>query len=288
MDLSGNRISHALGITLAALSVAFVGFRLLEQGAQLDLKLIGKDVWVATAAYAIVYGFANLALLLAWINLLMHFEAKTHFLTALRVYGLSQLAKYVPGNIFHLASRQGLGVAEGLNGWVLAKTAAWELGLISICGLIFLILLLPWILPAIQAPSAVILFIIFIAATGLILRQLSSPCMMRAFLWQTAFLLVSGVLFTALLATISDFSDFSFSTGLVVCGAYIIAWLAGFITPGAPAGAGIRELVLLMLLKGNFAEATVLSAIVLSRVATISGDFLFFIAASFSRKRSAS
>ena len=31
-------------------------------------------------------------------------------------------------------------------------------------------------------------------------------------------------------------------------GAYVIAWLAGLVTPGAPAGVGVRELVMYALL----------------------------------------
>lgn len=60
-------------------------------------------------------------------------------------------------------------------------------------------------------------------------------------------------------------------------GVYVLAWLAGLVTPGAPAGVGVRELVLLFLLKGIVAEADLLLAVVLGRVVTVVGDFGFFV-----------
>jgi hypothetical protein len=40
----------------------------------------------------------------------------------------------------------------------------------------------------------------------------------------------------------------NWATGFIVMGSYVIAWLAGFVTPGAPAGIGVREAVLVILL----------------------------------------
>jgi len=45
--------------------------------------------------------------------------------------------------------------------------------------------------------------------------------------------------------------------------------------PGAPAGVGVRELVLLFLLKNVVAEAELLLAVVLGRLVTVMGDLLF-------------
>ncbi len=69
------------------------------------------------------------------------------------------------------------------------------------------------------------------------------------------------------------------STDIVIglVGAFVISWLVGLITPGAPAGVGVRELVLLFLLKGVVAEVDLLLAVALGRVITVIGDFLFFL-----------
>ena len=58
-------------------------------------------------------------------------------------------------------------------------------------------------------------------------------------------------------------------------GAYVLAWLAGLVTPGAPAGVGVRELVLLALLKGSVGQTELLLAVLLGRLVTVGGDVAF-------------
>jgi uncharacterized membrane protein YbhN (UPF0104 family) len=65
-----------------------------------------------------------------------------------------------------------------------------------------------------------------------------------------------------------------------ICSACVIAWLAGAITPGAPAGIGIREVVMFTLLQTVAAESDLLLAIVLNRAITAGGDTLFYLFAT--------
>jgi hypothetical protein len=97
---------------------------------------------------------------------------------------------------------------------------------------------------------------------------------------EVLFLAFSGGMFAALLALIGGDSEIHLQTWLLIGGAYIIAWLAGFVTPGAPAGVGIREMVLLLLLKGYIVETDLLMAVLLGRLITVVGDFLFFVSSS--------
>ncbi|MGD9700712.1 hypothetical protein [Acinetobacter sp.] len=57
----------------------------------------------------------------------------------------------------------------------------------------------------------------------------------------------------------------------------MVAWLVGLITPGAPAGVGVREMVLLFLLGDQIAHLNLLLAVLLGRIVTMGGDLLFFI-----------
>lgn len=54
---------------------------------------------------------------------------------------------------------------------------------------------------------------------------------------------------------------------------------------GAPAGLGVREAVLLVLLGTTAHQETLLLAVLLSRIITVFGDLLFFAIASFYRPR---
>ena len=55
-----------------------------------------------------------------------------------------------------------------------------------------------------------------------------------------------------------------------------LAWMAGFVTPGAPAGLGVREAVLLALLERLLTPQQALLVVVLWRVVTTLGDVVFF------------
>jgi uncharacterized membrane protein YbhN (UPF0104 family) len=60
-----------------------------------------------------------------------------------------------------------------------------------------------------------------------------------------------------------------------VAGAGLLAWLAGFVVPGAPGGLGVREAALLWLLAGQMDASQAGSVAVIMRVATTFADGLF-------------
>jgi uncharacterized membrane protein YbhN (UPF0104 family) len=69
-------------------------------------------------------------------------------------------------------------------------------------------------------------------------------------------------------------------------GAYIVAWLVGLATPGAPAGVGVREVVLYSLLKPFVSDSDLLTAIVLGRMVTVAGDLAYYVVALGMSRRS--
>ena len=89
---------------------------------------------------ATIYGLGNLLLARAWWHQLKYVGVTSSWSWTRRIYGISQLGKYIPGNVFHLAGRQALGLAAGIPGRPLAQSMAWELGLIAIAGASFAIL----------------------------------------------------------------------------------------------------------------------------------------------------
>jgi hypothetical protein len=58
--------------------------------------------------------------------------------------------------------------------------------------------------------------------------------------------------------------------------AFALAWVVGFVTPGAPAGLGIREALLLLLLGHSMGTANASLLILALRIATTLGDMLCF------------
>jgi glycosyltransferase 2 family protein len=263
------------GSLLGFSGVVFVFLRLSEYSPQINLAGFDLYRWGMIFLFAVIYGLANIFLARSWWYLMDFLGAKAEWPWALQAYGRSQLARYVPGNIFHFAGRQALGMAVGFSGWALAKSAVWELGLITGAGALFGLLAIPLYWNEISIQFALVLFFCAFALSTFIIWRWS-PFIAFAFVYQTAFLIVSGIVFSGTLAMISP-GSIMLNWFPAVCGAYIVAWLAGLITPGAPAGVGVRELVLLLLLKGHVVESDLLLAVVIGRMVTVLGDLLFFV-----------
>jgi glycosyltransferase 2 family protein len=278
MDIRLKRGLFAVGNVLALSGVAFVLMRLNTCAAQLDLKRLGVANALTLTALALSYGLSNLMLARAWWELLGFQRARPSWPKAICIYGLSQLAKYVPGNILHLAGRQSIGLASGIPGWALARSIVWELGLLVGTGSLFVILVAPLVLTSVSTSGATIAFVLTLLAVSLLERRCLAAALAKAMLWQTAFLVSSGLVFLATLTVASPQV-----TPLIIlptwCAAYVVAWLTGLVTPGAPAGMGVRELVLVLLLGARVSEPELLLAVVLGRLVTIVGDLSFFVLA---------
>ena len=270
------RALHWVGGALAVLGIAFVVLRLREYGVGPGLDL-GWRGWLSVGILASVYGAANLMLAGAWWHLLEQYGGGVSLRWAVRTYGVSQIAKYVPGNIFHLAGRQALGVAAEVPAWPLAKSAVWELGLLSGAGALYGFLVLPAFVPGLAAAAGTLMFLAALVLSLVLLRRRAGPQAALAFAWHLGFLAVSGLVF-AVLAVLMQ-AVVPPTPWLMLVGAYVLAWLAGVLTPGAPAGVGVRELVLLLLLDGRVTEAALVQAVVLGRVVTVAGDLGFLLLA---------
>jgi len=268
------KLLHWGGTLLAIAGIVFVALRLYDQLAHIDLAHFGWRIGAALIGLTLVYALANGLLALAWWHLLNQCGVHTSRRHAITLYGRSQIAKYVPGNIMHLAGRQAMGMTAGLPGWPLAKSTAWELGVIVTAGALFGCLVLPSLLADFSVTANLMLFLVAVLGSAAMLRYLIGGQVAQALVWQTVFLLISGLLFVGLASLLGTDNITSIMWPLV--GAYVLAWLAGLVTPGAPAGVGVRELVLILLMNGMISETELLLAVVLGRLITVGGDLVFF------------
>ena len=268
---------HWVGGSLSLIGLIFLGFRLQSYWDSLDLSSVTTFDWCLLGLFSVIYGAANFLLAFAWWQLLCHLGAPAKRLGSIKIYGISQLGKYAPGNIFHIAGRQALGMAAGIPASALAKSVIWELCLIATAGALFCWLILPLLWPDTPFLVSMTLLLCTTVLTTGILRKQSGGDAARAFVLQFSFLIVSGGIFVATLCLIASNKDFESWQWATIGSAYIVAWLVGLLTPGAPAGLGVREMILLVLLGGQVAEQDLLIAVLLGRLVTVSGDLLFFI-----------
>lgn len=240
----------------------------------------------------------------AWRALLADLEVRKSWLELTEIMAISQLAKYVPGNIGVHLGRAGMAMSRGiksgpiifsmLSETVLAVAAAFVVGiigiLVSVPGTKALQndLQTSLVISAVLVASTPFLYFVLrhrlMAFVQNIARHrgwsMSSRLLpgfstsLRAFAAYTVNYLFIGVAILVM-ATIM-FPKIDHDAGLL-CASFALAWVAGFFTPGAPAGLGVREALMLGILDFSYNPMDALVIVIALRLATMLGDVLTFI-----------
>ena len=208
------------------------------------------------------------------------------------VYVSSNIAKYLPGNVMHFAGRNIIGVKYGLSNKQLLFATFFEVGLKVIVAVIMIVLLsFEQFMTLINAgdnalviPIVIAVAIVVFAGLAIVFYKFKDTLTLTVLWRKTVFVILADTLiyaiyaicFIGLLYVLVDFEAIR-SVALMLAGVYIISWLVGFVTPGAPGGMGVREAALIILLGSLMKESDVLLVGIVYRVCTIIGDVLSFI-----------
>ena len=288
---SAVRIGRLIGWTAVAASLGFIGLQLWQHA---PWRLAGAHLEALTAAViggALLYGVAGLLLSSAWYQLLGAGSATASLRCHHAVYGRTQIAKYLPGNVFHLVGRQVMGRRLGHGQARLAVASLLEvLLLVLIAAALSLPLVWRWLdqgmlwVGAFAAPVLALIAVRWVRRHDLAFRDLAAGAdldflpadlrLLRAVVLYALFFLVVTAIFWMLALSVSGSGrpaiDLAGSVPVVA-----LAWLVGFVTPGSSAGIGVREAVLIAALEGTLgAPASALIALGL-RLVTIGGDVVF-------------
>jgi len=244
-----------------------------------------------TALHAGLYGFLLNLLGYAWYCQLKEFNNCYKPKPCMVIYGVSQIAKYLPGNIFQFAGRQLLANDYQVKQYDALQATLGELLLLVCTSLlicatcVFIVNLTASNIYGFEVKKIALICLIILSTLMAYIHfvEIHSPYLFFLKMLKKNIILLLYVLFHICVACLfvsiltNIFSiqmDATLSIRLVI--AYLIAWLIGYAVPGAPGGLGVRELVLLWQLKGIFPEPLILSAAVMNRLVTTMGDFCFF------------
>lgn len=240
---------------------------------------MGTSEALLVVVLALMYALMCPILALGWQQLLGEDGEHLGRTRAISIYGISQIGKYLPGNVFHFVGRQALGGQAGVKGAVLAISTAWEIVLQVFSGIAFAALLLPLFVSTVTNGGAVLIFALLTSLLGTALAYRQGVKVACAFAAYVTFLMFSATLFCMVLGWLVTVEAVAALGWPLLVGGYAMAWLIGFMTPGAPAGLGIRETVLLLLFDTYLPAGGLLAAVVLGRAVTTCGDFLFYLGA---------
>ncbi len=263
--------------------------------ADLDV-LADPTAWAGVVVAALLYAMIIPVSGWAWSRLLAA-KGERRTPTSLAILmGRTQLAKYVPGNVAQHALRMALAIRAGVPvqahvGSVLQETVLAITASLVVGGLCLALDARAWAVVSQvglqgQGPAIVVAILVAgVVATQLprfasrwpILAALQMPTPRVAMLPFLAYI-TNYLLVGAGLAVLARAMDAPPSLGfLAATGAFALSWVLGFLAPGAPAGLGVREGLMVALLAGTAHSEEVLVFVVLARVATLAGDALAFV-----------
>lgn len=307
----------AASVVLALLALAFFArhaWRTL-QGQDLSGLLQG-DGLAGMVLLVLLYTASIATTSAAWLWQLQALRQPARFAWTTTVLAVTQFGKYLPGNVGQHIGRVGLAVDGGVGLAAAVLTIGYEL-LIAIVAAAHLcaaaILLWPppafagaswlawrWPLLALVSLGAVAGLMLAPRLVGLATRlrgrgaatiageaaafSLDLRAIAGSYAMYVGSLSVIGIgLWALALALVPDGSVVP--APLFFVGAFATAWIAGFVVPGAPAGLGVREVVLAAWLGGALPTATVVVLVLALRVATTIGDAINFAWGSWALPR---
>ncbi|WP_267175415.1 hypothetical protein [Marinicella marina] len=227
-----------------------------------------------------LYALVIAALVLAWVAQFDYKQPKV--LTV--IYLKSQALKYLPGNFFHFAYRHKATVDLGQSHKQVMKATVMESA-----GLIFAALLMAHLslfqssnnllwLNKLDIP--IVLLLVFDALVLIsVIRWMKWRFFYAQLVWFIAYFIGMGIIIIIMIIA-WGFSPQAFLS-MTTC--YALAWLAGYLLPGAPGGIGVREAVFIAVSKPTLEESEALILIAGIRLISLSYEAIaYFFAARIS------
>ena len=295
------RLARTAGRLVTVAAFVFIALAIRREWSAVADRHLPLRIWPAVAGLAAVYGTALMLNAEAWHRLISDF-ARTRLPRRITLpsYALSQLAKYVPGNVFQYVGRHGLMSRAGVANAPLLRAVTWDIGFLLIGAT--LAALLAFVLFPINvaflsaellrdaAVVAALVAVLAVAALSLspwLARQVSAarpqvataavviPLLLGFFTVQaSAFTLVGALVEGRLVPQLATVA--------------VIAWIAGFLPLGTPAGLGTREAVILLLAGPLVGPADAIVVAALFRLTTTLGDCVCYAIGVAIRGRAAS
>lgn len=260
MALTRRRLFKLAQWSFAAVVLFFAARSLATQWNRVQPRLSHIQFgwqWIGAATVLVLLAYA--LLIEGWRRVLGAWDSHLPFPQAARIWFLSNLGKYVPGNIWSLtamgvmARGRGLSALAAAGSSVIMQTVSLATGtaIVMVTGAKLLGQ------PVLVGVSVLVLAVILLSAPrflpplsawigGLIGRDILPPTVPATSIWTAAIVstlswLLYGLAFQLFVRGLLGASPGEISSYIAV---YTAAYLLGFISPIAPAGLGVREFTL--------------------------------------------
>lgn len=285
------------GLIVTALFIVYVVRSLRGH----DLSVYATPRAAIGIVLAALFWSASLPLLaLAWRGMLRSLGVRKSLRELIGILGISQFAKYVPGNVAQYVGRVGMSLTRDIPARPLAVTIILETLLVVPAAVVIGVgtgVLSNVGLQVVRHHGSQLLLIaalVVLASIGLFVLRLIAPSLLQRFAPKYAPAL-EGNLLPAQRSLAQAFAAYCVAFGIhglslillthfllpgahhdnwLLVASFALAWIVGFVTPGAPAGLGVREGLLLLMLAPVYSMATAGILVIALRIATTLGDVL--------------
>lgn len=260
MAASRRRLFRAAQWIVAAVVLFFAARSLAGQWGQVGTRLTHLQFgwqWIAAASVLVLVSFA--LLIEGWRRVLGAWDSRLPFRHAARIWFLSNLGKYVPGNIWSLTAMGVMARERGISG-IAAAGSSVIMQMVSLAtgAAIVMVTGAKLLGEPLLVGAAVLLLIIGLLAAPRLLpplaiwvgnltgREIAPPTVPATSIWTAAVAsslswLLYGLAFQLFVHGMLGSAPGEISSYIAV---YSAAYILGFISPIAPAGLGVREFTL--------------------------------------------
>lgn len=287
------------GHLVVILALAFVVKKVID----MDIRLKDLSSPRVIGAFVLSFVIQTLQIIIACFPWLMFTRSlsgrKIPYSSAMPVYTQSNIYKYLPGNVFQYVGRNKLAADMEISHVDVACATILD---VFFCvfwtGVVSVILLGSRIAQLLEkygrnlfivGAAGIILLIAVFAVIRLKFRdrlksylsryskafeKSNRPQLLSGIFYYFAHNCVSAAMYLGCIALIVPQAGTRELFALT--GAFLFAWIIGFVTPGAPGGIGIREGVMLFVCGDRFADRIVLFVLVM-RIASVFADVTAFL-----------
>ena len=260
MAVSRRRLFKAAQWVFAALVLFFAVRALAGQWNQVGARLLHIQFGWQHIVPATVLILVTYALLIeGWRRILSGWDSHLAFRPAARIWFLSNLGKYVPGNIWSLTAMGVMARERGLSGLAAAGSSIIMQSVSLVTGTAIVMVTSAKLLgePLLVGASVMVLLAALLLAPrflprlavwagNLSGREIATPSIPATSIWtaaiaSTASWILYGLAFQLFVRGLLGSAPGEISSYIAV---YTAAYILGFISPIAPAGLGVREITL--------------------------------------------
>ncbi|MCL2604564.1 MAG: lysylphosphatidylglycerol synthase domain-containing protein [Defluviitaleaceae bacterium] len=285
------------GSLLMVVSLGFILRRILQTHGDVDFTVFSNPVILAALlSVALLEGTGIVFASLNYRALVKNISGiRVKSPLAVTTYTVSNLYKYIPGGVMYVLGRNKMAIdTDNLSHGKVAFATFIEGALFAIAAGVIAVAFsfehsASYIRDEVGIPIGFIIIVTTAALTAGFLvyrfrnriaafyrnlrndtRDIRWTVLIKRF--ACAFVLIFLWAFSFLATLMLLGQNVTFGMGITVMGLYMLSWVAGFLTPGAPSGLGVREVVMLMFMANTLNEGILISAMFMHRMLTVVGD----------------